>query len=38
MDLWHFPAGGASSTPEDYLNFLTMILNKGKYNDVQDIN
>ena len=24
------PAGGASSTPEDYLNFLTMILNKGK--------
>ncbi len=25
------PAGGASSTPEDYLNFLTMVLNKGKY-------
>ena len=24
------PAGGASSTPEDYLNFLTMILNKGR--------
>jgi CubicO group peptidase (beta-lactamase class C family) len=25
------PAGGALSTPEDYLNFLTMILNKGVY-------
>ncbi|HEY4966129.1 MAG TPA: serine hydrolase domain-containing protein, partial [Puia sp.] len=24
------PAGGASSTPEDYLNFLTMILNNGR--------
>ncbi len=24
-----FPAGGASSTPEDYLRFLTMILNRG---------
>ncbi|PSL33290.1 serine hydrolase domain-containing protein [Chitinophaga ginsengisoli] len=23
------PAGGASSTPEDYIHFLTMILNKG---------
>jgi CubicO group peptidase (beta-lactamase class C family) len=29
------PAGGASSTPEDYLKFLTMILNNGKYNGVQ---
>ena len=26
------PAGGASSTPDDYINFLTMILNKGVYN------
>jgi len=26
------PAGGAQSTPEDYLNFLTMILNKGSFN------
>ncbi len=26
------PAGGASSTPTDYLKFLTMILNKGMYN------
>lgn len=25
------PAGGASSTAEDYLNFLIMILNKGMY-------
>ena len=25
------PAGGASSTPTDYMNFLTMILNKGIY-------
>jgi len=26
------PAGGAYSTPDDYLNFLTMILNKGVFN------
>lgn len=26
------PAGGASSTPEDYLNFLIMILHKGVFN------
>lgn len=26
------PAGGAGSTPEDYLNFLVMILNKGTFN------
>lgn len=26
------PAGGAVSTPQDYLNFLVMILNKGTYN------
>ena len=26
------PAGGAQSTPEDYLNFLVMILNKGTFN------
>lgn len=25
------PAGGASSTPDDYINFLTMILNKGTF-------
>jgi CubicO group peptidase (beta-lactamase class C family) len=30
-----FPAGGARSTPEDYLNFLTMILHKGNYNGSQ---
>ena len=27
-----FPAGGARSTPEDYLRFLTMILNGGNFN------
>jgi CubicO group peptidase (beta-lactamase class C family) len=27
------PAGGATSTPEDYLNFLVMILNKGVFNN-----
>jgi CubicO group peptidase (beta-lactamase class C family) len=26
------PAGGAVSTPQDYLNFLVMILNKGTFN------
>jgi len=26
------PAGGAVSTPEDYIHFLTMILNKGVFN------
>jgi len=26
------PAGGAVSTPEDYIHFLTMILNKGMFN------
>lgn len=26
------PAGGAFSSPEDYLNFLVMILNKGSFN------
>jgi len=26
------PAGGASSTPEDYIHFLSMILNKGIFN------
>jgi CubicO group peptidase (beta-lactamase class C family) len=26
------PAGGAFSTPEDYMHFLIMILNKGMYN------
>ena len=26
------PAGGASSTPEDYINFLVMILHKGMFN------
>lgn len=26
------PAGGASSTPEDYMHFLEMILHKGVYN------
>ncbi|MCD0490088.1 beta-lactamase family protein [Pedobacter sp. MC2016-14] len=25
------PAGGATSTPEDYMNFLVMILNKGMF-------
>ncbi|WP_205573232.1 serine hydrolase domain-containing protein [Flavisolibacter nicotianae] len=27
------PAGGAQSTPEDYLNFLVMILHKGVFNN-----
>ena len=26
------PAGGASSTPQDYMNFLVMILNEGTFN------
>jgi CubicO group peptidase (beta-lactamase class C family) len=26
------PSGGAASTPEDYINFLSMILNKGMFN------
>jgi len=30
-----YPAGGASSTPEDYLAFLTMILRKGNFNGKQ---
>jgi CubicO group peptidase (beta-lactamase class C family) len=30
-----FPAGGASSDPEDYLSFLTMILLKGNLNEKQ---
>ena len=30
-----FPAGGARSTPEDYLSFLTMILQKGSYNGIR---
>lgn len=29
------PAGSAGSTPEDYLNFLVMILNKGQFNGQQ---
>lgn len=27
------PAGGAISTPEDYINFMVMILNKGVFNN-----
>jgi CubicO group peptidase (beta-lactamase class C family) len=30
-----WPAGGARSTPEDYLSFLTMILHKGRLNGKQ---
>jgi CubicO group peptidase (beta-lactamase class C family) len=30
-----FPAGGASSTPGDYLHFLIMILHKGNFNGKQ---
>jgi CubicO group peptidase (beta-lactamase class C family) len=29
------PAGGANSTPEDYMHFLSMLLNKGIYNGKQ---
>lgn len=29
------PSGGASSTAEDYMKFLVMLLNKGKYNGKQ---
>ncbi len=29
------PAGGAISTPHDYMNFLVMILNKGLYNGIR---
>jgi CubicO group peptidase (beta-lactamase class C family) len=32
-----FPAGGASSTPDDYLLFLSMILHKGSFNGKQII-
>ncbi|HEX7845567.1 MAG TPA: serine hydrolase domain-containing protein [Chitinophagaceae bacterium] len=31
------PSGGAISTAEDYMKFLVMLLNKGKYNGVQVI-
>ena len=29
------PSGGAVSTADDYMKFLVMLLNKGKYNGVQ---
>lgn len=29
------PSGGAQSTPDDYMKFLLMLLNKGKYNGKQ---
>lgn len=29
------PSGGAKSTTDDYMKFLVMLLNKGKYNGVQ---
>lgn len=29
------PSGGATSTAEDYMKFLVMLLNKGKYNNQQ---
>lgn len=29
------PSGGAQSTADDYMKFLVMLLNKGKYNGVQ---
>jgi CubicO group peptidase (beta-lactamase class C family) len=29
------PSGGAQSTPDDYMKFLVMLLNKGKYNGQQ---
>ena len=29
------PSGGASSTADDYMKFLVMLMNKGKYNGVQ---
>lgn len=29
------PSGGAQSTPDDYMKFLVMLLNKGKYNGKQ---
>ena len=29
------PSGGAKSTADDYMKFLVMLLNKGKYNDKQ---
>lgn len=29
------PSGGAQSTAEDYMKFLVMLLNKGKYNGLQ---
>ena len=29
------PSGGAKSTADDYMKFLVMLLNKGKYNGVQ---
>ncbi|MBE9664630.1 serine hydrolase domain-containing protein [Mucilaginibacter myungsuensis] len=32
------PAGGALSTPQDYSNFLTMILNKGTFNGKRILN
>lgn len=32
------PSGGALSTPDDYMQFLVMLLNKGKYKDKQVLN
>ena len=29
------PSGGATSTAEDYMKFLVMLINKGKYNGKQ---
>ena len=29
------PSGGAISTPDDYMKFLVMLMNKGKYNGMQ---
>ena len=29
------PSGGAKSTADDYMKFLVMLLNKGKYNGIQ---
>ncbi len=31
------PSGGAKSTPDDYMKFLVMLLNKGRYNGKQII-
>ena len=35
MAVLYNPSGGAKSTADDYMKFLVMLMNKGKYNGKQ---